>query len=393
MNARERLNATLNFENCTKEGGAVLETFYPWDMTVERWMEEGLPSQLGTHDVINSAHGEPAIGAGEFLDIRLTDSVAAYEEFFGFDSMRRMFLQPPLLVFEEEVLDSGVDWQLVRERSGKVVRRKEGSWDTVVREPVECREDWEEIKRRSRLLIDKYFTEDNIREQYGRYQEGHKRGDFSVRFAVQGFFWMPRSMFGIEPHMFAFYDHPELMHDMNEFMLDYYLKWLDKILDYVPADVLYIMEDLSGANGPMLSGECFDEFVGAYYRRLVPFLKSKGVGHVFVDTDGDFGALIPHFMDAGIEGFLPMDVNAGMDIVKVREQFPTLKFIGSYNKLEIAKGPAAIDREFERLLPVIRQGGYVPGCDHQVAPSTKMEDYQYYIRRLKEVMRQAGADR
>ena len=150
------------------------------------------------------------------------------------------------------------------------------------------------------------------------------------------------------------------------------------------------MEDLSGKNGPMISPECFEEFVGAYYRKIIPLLKEHGVKNVFVDTDGDFEQLIPYFMDAGVDGFLPMDVNAGMDIVKVRERFPQLKFIGSFNKLEIAKGKEAIDREFQRLLPVIRSGGYIPGSDHQVAPSTSLENYKYYIKRLTEAMGQCG---
>lgn len=81
-----------------------------------------------------------------------------------------------------------------------------------------------------------------------------------------------------------------------------------------------------------------------------------------------------------------------MDIVKVREQFPKLKFIGGFNKLMIAEGKEAIDKEFERILPVIRSGGYIPGSDHQVAPSTSLEDYRYYIEKLREVMAQAGAD-
>ena len=103
------------------------------------------------------------------------------------------------------------------------------------------------------------------------------------------------------------------------------------------------MEDLSGKNGPIISGAMFDEFVGSYYRKLIPMLKARGVGNVFVDTDGDFMMMIPNFMDAGVDGFLPMDVNAGMDIVKVRENFPTLKFIGGYNKLRIDDGKEAID--------------------------------------------------
>ena len=121
-------------------------------------------------------------------------------------------------------------------------------------------------------------------------------------------------------------------------------------------------------------------------------MRQAGVGNVFVGTDGDFCLMIPSFMAAGVDGFLPMDVNAGMDIVKEREKFPTLKFIGGYNKLRIQEGKDAIDREFERILPVVRGGGYIVGADHQVPPSASLEDYRYYIRRLREVMAQCGAD-
>jgi uroporphyrinogen-III decarboxylase len=209
---------------------------------------------------------------------------------------------------------------------------------------------------------------------------------------IEGFFWTPRELMGIEPHMYAFYDYPEMMHDMNEYILNVYLKKLTKVLEIVPVDVLYIMEDLSGKNGPMISPDQFDEFVGSYYKRLIPELKARGVKHVFVDTDGDFKKLIPNFIKAGVEGFLPMDVNAGMDIVEIRKNYPDLKFIGGFNKLCIAEGKASTDKEFERILPVVRQGGYVPGCDHQVAPSTSLENYKYYVNRLKEIMLQCGAD-
>ena len=157
-------------------------------------------------------------------------------------------------------------------------------------------------------------------------------------------------------------------------------------------DVVYIMEDLSGRNGPMISSSMFDEFVGSYYKQLIPQMKELGTGNVFVDTDGQFEMLIPAFMEAGVDGFLPMDVNAGMDIVKIRNHFPTLKFIGGYNKLKIQEGKDAIDREFDRILPVVRKGGYIVGADHQIPPSVSVEQYRYYIRRLREVMSQCGSD-
>ena len=203
---------------------------------------------------------------------------------------------------------------------------------------------------------------------------------------------MPRELLGDEEHLYSFYEDPELLHDICDYMLGVYTTKLMKVIELIQPDIVYIMEDLSGKNGPMISGAMFDEFVGSYYRKLIPMLKARGVGNVFVDTDGDFMMMIPNFMDAGVDGFLPMDVNAGMDIVKVRENFPTLKFIGGYNKLRIADGKEAIDEEFNRILPVVRQGGYIVGADHQVPPSASLENYRYYIERLKDVMAQCGAD-
>lgn len=357
MNTREKFNRTLDFEKM-EDGGAVNETFFPWDLTVRRWNAEGLPEYMTPEWMYPPAPDR----SHEICNDMMTEREYQYEKYLGFDGIIRLFFNIPWFRF------------------------------AAGRPPVKTAEDWEELKQKVEQELETYCTDEAIRTIYGKYAEGHKHGEYSIRFEIRGFFWTPRDLFGIEEHLMAFYEEPELMHDMNQFLLDVYLKYLDKVFDCVQPDDLYISEDLSGANGPMISPAMFDEFVGKYYRQLIPFLKKKGVRTVLVDTDGDFRLLIPNFLAAGVEGFIPLDVNAGMDIVALREEYPNLKMVGGFNKLCIAAGPEAIDREFERLLSVIRQGGYIPGCDHQVAPSTSYENYQYYIRKLKEVMMQAGAD-
>lgn len=307
--------------------------------------------------------------------------------------MRRIHFVLPFRRFEEKIVEKTDTYTIKQDIFGRQMYQKEGSdIETEYKPVVETMEDWQKLKEHADKGLEIYFTDEAIEQAYGLLKEGHDRGDYSIRLNIEGFFWVPRELMGIEAHLVGFYDEPELIHDINEYMMKVYSQKLMKVIELVQPDVVYIMEDLSGKNGPMISGEIFDEFVGDYYRRLIPMLKERGVKHVFVDTDGDFTMMIPYFMKAGVEGFLPMDVNAGMDIVKVREQFPTLKFIGGFNKLMIAEGKEAIDKEFERILPVIRGGGYIVGSDHQVAPSTSLENYKYYISRLKEVMKQAGAD-
>jgi hypothetical protein len=358
MTARERENATLSFQKPLVRG-SVEETFYPWTLTLERFSKEGL-SQTISDKFLTKKDEKSAFE--KYLGVSWGNKVFELENFLGFDPVRRINFTLPLA-------------------------RRTNNESTI-----SSSSDWNQLKRFAEKELSVYFTDQIINEVYGPLVSDHKKGRFPIRMNIEGFFWTPRELLGIEPHMYAFFDQPDLLHDINGFILDIYLEYLTKVLTILPADVLYIMEDLSGKNGPMLSPELFDEFVGSYYRKLVPVLKEKGIRHVFVDSDGDFIKLIPYFLASGIEGFLPMDVNAGMDITAVRKEYPKLKLIGGYNKLCIAQGKDSIDREFNRIMPVIRSGGYIPGADHQVAPSTSLENYIYYIEKLKAAMVYCGTD-
>jgi len=388
MTASERLVRTLNFEN-VPGGGACMETFFPWTLTVSRWLDEGLPAEFRPENL----YPKPEMRYNRYFNDQMTDPVYRYEQFFGLDGVKRMSFRIPFKCFDEEILTDCPD---------RFVRLDEDGWERVYykqrqlitdRKPVVADEQsWQRLKKRTEEEVERYCTEKNLKAVYSKYASDQKSGKSSIRFRASGFFWTARELMGAEEELLAFCEAPELLHEINDFVLEQYLHFFDRILSLIQPEVLLFEEDLSGKNGPMISPEMFDEFVGRYYAKLIPMLKSRGVRFVFVDTDGNFEKLIPNFIACGVDGFLPMDVNAGMDIVRVRERYPTLRFIGAFNKLMIAQGAEAIDREFERLRPVIRQGGYVPGADHQVAPSTSLADYQYYLRRLKLAMQESGAD-
>ena len=382
---RARENATLSFGKPAGRG-SVEETFYPWTLTVDRFTAQGLMPVYGQAP-------PPDPESERFFPTAFGDDTLRYEAQFGFDPVRRISFTLPFRRLDDVLLAEDAGSVTRRNSHGQVVKIDKATGRTFkLLEAVRDRADWQRIKAAGEALAERYYTKSRIARAYGHLKDAHQRGDFPIRLNLEGFFWTPRELMGIEPHLFAFYDQPDLLHAINETILDVYTQKLPLLLELIPADVVYIMEDLSGKNGPMLSPELFDAFVGSYYARLVPVLKANGVRHVFVDTDGDFMRLIPHFIKAGIEGFLPLDVNAGMDITAVRRLYPELKLIGGYNKLRIAEGQDAIEREFERILPVIRQGGYIPGADHQVPPSASLEDYRFYIRLLKAAMTQSGLD-
>ena len=387
MKNSEKMLRTLNFEK-VDGGGTAAETFFPWALSVDRWIREGLPRKFKSE----SLYPEPEKRYQRYLNDLMTEPVYQYEQYMGLDGVKRMSFRIPFKCFDREIIEDTQEYQLRQDEDGWIRKYyKKRALVEDMKPVIWDQASWYQLKIRVLQELEDCCQEENIKAVYEKYKLDSEREDYSVRFRISGFFWTLRELFGDEEHMYAYYDEPELLHEINEFILETYVICLDKIMTWINPEVLLIEEDLSGSGGSMISGDLFDEFVGKYYKKLFPFVKSKGAANVFIDTDGDFRMLIPNMLQAGADGFLPVDVNAGKDIVKIREAFPHVKLIGGFNKLKIAEGPEAIDQEFRRLQSVIRQGGYLPGADHQVAPSTSLQNYQYYIRRLRAVMEERNA--
>lgn len=216
-----------------------------------------------------------------------------------------------------------------------------------------------------------------------------RKGESVLWVTFRGFFDFPRKLFGIEPHMYSFYDYPEIMHAMNEDLLNYHLKTLDQLCNIETPVFCSIMEDLSYNSGPMISKSIFNEFMKDYYKRLTKALKERGI-YIFVDSDGDVTEPLDWFLDAGADGMLPMEARC-TDIVSLGEKYPEAMFIGGFNKFVMVDGEEAIRNEFDRLLPLIKRGKYIPSPDHQTPPEVSLENYTIYTNILKEYANRFGS--
>ena len=384
MKPRDIELATLSFKAGRRK--AVQETFRPWSTTVEKWEKEELNKDL-TDKLLNKRSKEKLSGRERYLYCEITDPTYHYEQKLGFDGVKRMIFYPPFYNFQSHIIEETEDYYIKRDEDGwKRKYYKDRKLVKEIEPVVETKEDWEKLKQKARDEIKNCYRDEDIEQVYKPYQKEHQKGEYSLRLRINGFFWTPKNLLGTDQYMFAFYDQPKLLHDINQFLLEFYLDRLPKLLDVLEVDLIFLTEDLSGKNGPLLSVEHFNEFMAPYYKKLVSHLKKKGVQNVFVDTDGDFSSLVPEFMKVGVDGFLPLDVNAGLDIVELRKKYPKLKLIGGFNKLRLADGKKAIEKEFKRLIPIIKQGGYILGIDHQVPPSVSLANYRYYIKRMQSIM-------
>jgi hypothetical protein len=257
--------------------------------------------------------------------------------------------------------------------------------------PPEGRKHWVQDMESYRELRPWLFPDPPIfdRDRAAAWGAAQRAGELVVWITLNGFFWFPRGLFGIEPHLYAFSDHPDVMHAMNEDLLAFNLRLVAEFCRYCTPDFLTVAEDMSYNHGPMISERLFDEFIGPYYERLLPLVVERGIVPL-VDTDGDITALVPWLTRVGVRGFLPLERMAGVDVAGLRRDHPDLLLIGAFDKTVMHRGEARMRQEFERLLPVMRTGGFIPSCDHQTPPAVSLEDYRLYLRLLREYAEEAA---
>ena len=324
MKTRERIQRILNFESPDRL--PVIEWAVWWDQTVKRWEGEGLPRGLSNIEL---------------------------QEYFGLDLLVQQWFSPftgPLPT--PSAHGAG-----------------------IVQDPA----DYEALRRAGSI----HDTDKIQFDLFDRYTQKHETGEAAFWFTLEGFFWFPRTLLGIEPHLYAFYDRPELLHRMNQDQVDFSLRLLERLFRRYRPEFMTFAEDLSYNHGPMLSRELFDEFLVPCYRQLIPVLREHGV-KVFVDSDGDVSECLGWFRDAGFDGILPLERMAGVDVRSLRERYPDMLFLGAFDKTVMHRGEEAIRREFERLMPVARRGGFIPGCDHQTPPEVSLRDYRLYLALYRE---------
>ena len=330
MTASERFRKYLSGEPVDR--APCYEWAFWWNVTLERWRKEGLPESARTVEEI--------------------------QDYFGLD----------------KCLSTGVRCRT--EATPKAPGEGLGI--------VEDEEGWERVKKTMFPPVETVITEERIEWL----KKTRERGDTIHFFTVEGFFWYPRTLFGIENHLVSFYDYPELYKEMCEVYSD----WLIEVFHYVFSrfrfDFMTFAEDMSYNLGPMISKACFDEFLAPFYKKVIPVIHEYRIP-VFIDSDGDITKAVDWYASVGADGMLPLERKAGVDVSLYLDKQPDMAFFGHFDKMCMKDGEAAMRAEFERLLPSMKRGKFIPSVDHQTPPDVSLENYKTYVKLLFEYCEKA----
>jgi len=190
---------------------------------------------------------------------------------------------------------------------------------------------------------------------------------------------------GVENFAYLQHDDQDLISEIVDTISDLVCWELDQILPKIKVDMGWFWEDICGKNGPLIILEVFEKCVVPGYQKVSKKLLQHGVKLLAVDSDGMLDALIPGWLEGGVNILYPVEIGTWhTDPVLLRKRFGRkLRMVGGIDKLEIAKGKAGIDAEIERCLPLMREGGYIPTTDHEVPPGTPLQNYRYYLERIR----------
>ena len=397
MNERERFLSVINFEPVDRtmiwEAGC-------WVDAVRRWHREGLPHryEIGPHVaggsmVAGEIHPSWVYGAPFAPEQDKSHLRAAAQEIHDYFGMDQAMVRVPLAVwmcpaFKRVILEDHGDWVVSRDRNG--ITKKEWkdrhSLPHWFGYPVNNRDDWEEIKaERLRPTL-----AGRLPANWPELKASYAKRTYPIVFGgpPAGFYGGARHLLGQEKVLTAFYDDPELMHDIMDYLADFYCAIYSKLLAQVDADTCFLWEDMCYRNGPLISPAMFREFMLPSYKKLTSCLRDCGVRGIMVDTDGDARQLIPLFIEGGVNIMYTLEPPAGMDVVDLRDRYPRLAMMGGMDKHKLAENKHAIDEELERKIPfMLKRGGYIPHLDHQTPPNVPWENFAHYRSKLNAMIR------
>jgi len=305
------------------------------------------------------------------------------------------FNDGPVPRCEEETLEEDERTVAFRDGLGRVRKAlKEGtreggrmSMDTYIGFPVRSIADWREMKKRYEISLSRYEPNWPVTRLAGWRQRQHPL-IIGPNCSTLGFYWFARDMMGTEGLSYAFYDQPDLVHDIMEFHEDYLIQAARPVLACTDVEYVCFNEDLAMKTGPLLSPKAYRAFILPHLRRVIEYYKSHGTRYVAIDSDGNPEALAPMMMDAGVDILWPLERAADQDPVRLRRKFgKSLRLWGGVDKRVLAEGPEAIDAHLHALAPLVAEGGYIPAVDHTVPPDVSWPNFRHYMESKAKLLR------
>ena len=349
MTSKERFSRMFQH----KEADRVPIFDSPWAGTIARWEREGMPQGMDWRDYFD------------------TDKVST----ISVDITPR---------YEEKVLEETDDYRIVTSEWGVTMKqfKEQDSTPEFLDFTVTTPEAWEKAKARMTVSKDRIDWK-RLEQDYAKWQqEGHW---------IEGMFWFGFDVthswtVGTETMLIAMIEEPEWVEDMFDTYLDRSIQHFNMIWDAgYRFDSIFWYDDMGYKNTPFFSNEMYRSLLQKYHKKAVAWPHDHGI-YARLHSCGDIMPLLPDIMDTGIDALNPIEIKAGMDVFKIKQDYgDRLVLHGGINAV-LWDDKEAIVEAIRQAVPVLKEnGGYIFASDHSIPNSVSLENMRSIINTVKEV--------
>lgn len=328
---------------------------FPWETTIERWHAEGLPQGVSFEDYFGLDH----------VFTIMVDNSPRYEK--------------RTVEETEDYIISTTEWGVTM-KNWKHASSTPEFLDFTITDP----DTWRAAKARMMPSSDRIPWE-LLKHEYRTRRE---RGDWIEALVWFGFDVTHSWAVGTERLLVALIEQPEWCMDMFSHFLEVNLALLEMVREEgYNFDSITWYDDLGYKGSQFMSVEMYRELLKPFHRRAVEWARARGL-RSRLHSCGDVRPLVPEFVELGIDALNPLEVKAGMDPVKIKQEYGSqLVLHGGVNAVLWDK-PDQIEEEIRRVLPRLKEGGgYIFASDHSIPDTVGLEDF----RRIVDCYKQVGS--
>lgn len=157
---------------------------------------------------------------------------------------------------------------------------------------------------------------------------------FVTAMSVPGIFDMTHDLMGMENALMAFYEEPEAMHDLLDYITEYHLEFAQAVIEKFHPDALFQHDDWGSNKNSFLSPDMFNEFIVPCYKKLYGFYKANGVELIVHHSDSYAANLVPSMIAVGIDIY--QGVMTSNNIPELIKKYgEKISFMGGINSGEV----------------------------------------------------------
>ncbi len=314
-----------------------------WQGTVRRWHNEGLPQGV------------------------------SWEEYFGFDKLIRLETDNSPR-FQHKILEQNERYCIETTSWGgtQKVFRELDSTPEVLEFYYDTSDKWEECKAAMLTYHDDRIPWKYLEENYPRWKAEGRFLQLTLWF---GFDVAHSRLTGTENMLIGMYEEPEWVTDIFDTYLQTSMDLWQRVLDAgYEFDGVMWYDDMGYKGSPFFSAEMYRELLKPYHKKAVDWAHERGLV-TELHSCGYIEPLLPDILETGVEMLNPLEVKAGMDPFKLKEQYgDALAFHGGINA-QLWDDVDAVKAEMARIIPAMKEGGgYIFASDHSIPNAVSFDN-------------------